>query len=280
MRECLSRTWASDDRLRHPFAQARRHPTFPLHGPWPDGARAGAPGSSPSPNRSPRMASSARTPAARRRAGRDIPASLHSGGVRRSRVTPGCSGITSKGDAQVRWQERHEQHVRCGLRDRAGALHLELVVFRELGMIRARVCGRAIGRAVGDNIGYGASSPRLRLPQPSHEHRCRHLGAHRRRWSGHARTAVVRLLHVVEHAPPGTKGDIQGHPPQGHVAHDRHGSYARMATLHGFSSPSVSSTPSGYSRATDRTASFMAWLLCVVDTIKLHIVTKSSAPTR
>jgi hypothetical protein len=44
--------------------------------------------------------------------------------------------------------------------------------------------------------------------------------------------------------------------------------------------PSVISRPSNCSRATARTASFMAWLLWVVETIRLQWVTRSSSPTR
>jgi hypothetical protein len=43
---------------------------------------------------------------------------------------------------------------------------------------------------------------------------------------------------------------------------------------------SVGSWPSRYWRATWRIASFIAWLLCVVETMRLHIVTRSSRRPR
>src|SRR5574343_290300 len=66
-----------------------------------------------------------------------------------------------------------------------------------------------------------------------------------------------------------TSSTSSGILPKACVAQDRQGSKARMATSMWLSRPSVSSLPSRYCRATWRTASFIAWLLWVVETIRL-----------
>src|SRR5512139_342918 len=64
------------------------------------------------------------------------------------------------------------------------------------------------------------------------------------------------------------------------VAHERHGSNARTATSMWFRSPSVIFCPSRYLRATSRMAMFIAWLLWVVETIRLARATWSFSSTR